>query len=199
MMDRRVSKRYVDDRPQTLGSVAEDLQRRARRAKRQIGKSDLEADRIKRELVLQALPLLPSPILDSLLLVITHQLERSATQAQVQKLADQPRELWASRPDEKRRRGPNHESAAQFCRRVYDDWITYGVLTNETLFASDPDLLQALRLWVQRHPADEIPGLQLRLPTLDERIARLGPGTERDEIIRLGYALNKEKSRPPSQ
>ncbi|RYE58599.1 MAG: hypothetical protein EOP18_00915 [Rhizobiaceae bacterium] len=192
-----MSKRYVDNRLQTVGPVEEELQHRGRRAKSVIGNSDPQADSFKRDVIVEALPMLPSAILDNLVLVITHQLDRGARQTNVQKLADQPRELWASRPEEKRRRGTNHESATQFCRRVYADWITSGLLTNETLFASDPDLLHALRLWVQRHPADGIPGLRLRLPTLDERIARLGPGTEREEIIRLGYALNKEKSRSP--
>ena len=188
-----MSKRYIDSRPQTVGSVDADLLRYAQRAKRQVGISDPQSDSLKCELVLKALPLLPSPVLDRLVLIVTQQLDRGATQVQVQKLADHPRELWADRPDEKRRRGENHESAARFCRRVYADWIRSGLLTNETLFKSDADLLHALRLWVKRHPTDEIPGVQLRLPTLTERIARLGPGTDKDEIIRLGYALNKDK------
>jgi len=192
-LDSRVSKRYIDSRPQTAGSVDANLLRHAQRAKRQVGISDPQSDSLKREMVLKALRLLPSPVLDRLVLIATQQLDRGATQAQVQKLADHPLELWADRPDEKRRRGEHHESAAQFCRRVYADWIASGMLTNETLFQSDPDLLHAFRLWVRRHPDDEIPGVQLRLPTLAERIAQLGPGTDKEEIIRLGYALNKEK------
>lgn len=106
------------------------------------------------------------------------------------------RELWADRPKETRVRGLGHENAVQFCRRVYGQLISAGQLTDERLHEHDPGLLKAVRQWAQRHPDDTVPALTLRLPTLQERIARLGPETDREEIIRLGHALNKEKRRP---
>lgn len=192
---RRLSKRYALRSPLLTGWLTRQLVEAARTAAAKLGEDDPESLALKRDLISMVLPVLPIGLLDHMVTNAKDFVDRGLRQRAVGQLPQAAPELWDNRKQNKRKRGPDHENAVQFCRRVYSRWIAAELLTNEVLYALDPALLKAVRQWVERHPTDTILGLKLRLPSLEERIARLSPETSRDELIRLGSALNKEKMR----
>lgn len=98
-------------------------------------------------------------------------------------------ELWARRDLNRR------ETAPQFIRRVYGDWLGHG-LARKDLARLDEELYRALSVWLSRHPDDEMAKL---LPSqteqIDALIDRLSQEYPIEFLRKLGYAIDSRMRR----
>ena len=98
-------------------------------------------------------------------------------------------ELWARRDLNRR------ETAPQFIRRVYGDWLEHG-LARKDLARLDEELYRALSVWLSRHPDDEMAKL---LPSqteqIDALIDRLSQEYPIEFLRKLGYAIDSRMRR----
>ena len=111
-------------------------------------------------------------------------LPRLAPLAPDKPVPDEAPELWARRDLNRR------ETAPQFIKRVYGEWIGHG-LARKDLARLDEELYRALSVWLNRHPEDEMARL---LPSqseqLDELIERLSAEYPIEFLRKLGYAID---------
>ena len=97
-------------------------------------------------------------------------------------------ELWSKRDKDAK------ENPTAFVRRVYRQWIGYG-LTRPLLRELDEDLYHAMSVWEHRHPEDAVTELPTLAQVIDAKIARLSDEFSRDELRKLGLTIQNRMRR----
>lgn len=101
---------------------------------------------------------------------------------------------WVDRPKEWKR-GKAYRSPSQFILDQYGDLYEKGMLDEEFLAETDPELLKAYKDRIYSYKSEKLPKLTRSLTPTEKEIAREAPGVSREKIKRWGMALIQQDRR----
>ena len=87
------------------------------------------------------------------------------------------------------------ETAVEFACRVYEPWISAGVMPRKLWLKLDEPLYKAYGVRVARHPDEAIPGLETQTDWVDTTVADLADKYTPEDLRKLGLALEYRRKR----